>query len=144
MWRESRVLRGSLAQRTTATATAEIGRLREVGDEHDNWTQALWRQVQARVDATRGDHTDAERLAREAVELWEPDMLYMQGDALCDLAEVLEAAGRGDEAAETLEQALERYERTKNLAMVAQVRSRLEGLRAGVAAASASSGIKPS
>jgi hypothetical protein len=57
---------------------------------------------------------------------------------------VLEAAGRGDEAAETLEQALERYERTKNLAMVAQVRSRLEGLRAGAAAASASSGTKPS
>jgi hypothetical protein len=57
---------------------------------------------------------------------------------------VLEAAGRGDEAAETLEQALERYERTKNLAMVAQVRSRLEGLRAGAAAASTSSGTKPS
>jgi hypothetical protein len=57
---------------------------------------------------------------------------------------VLEAAGRRNEAAETLEQALERYERKKNLAMVAQVRSRLEGLRAGAAAASASSGIKPS
>jgi hypothetical protein len=38
---------------------------------------------------------------------------------------------RRNEAAETLEQALERYERKKNLAMVAQVRSRLEGLRCG-------------
>jgi hypothetical protein len=64
----------------------------------------------------------------------------MQGDALCDLADVLEAAGRRDEAAETLE----RFERKKNLAMVAQVRSRLEGLRAGAAAASTSSGTKPS
>jgi hypothetical protein len=57
---------------------------------------------------------------------------------------VLEAAGRRNEAAETLEQALERYERKKNLAMIARLRSRLEGLRAGAAAASASSGTKPS
>ena len=54
--------------------------------------------------------------------------LNYQGDALCDLAEVLAAAGRTDEAAEALEQALERYERKKNLAMVAQVRPRLERL----------------
>jgi hypothetical protein len=44
---------------------------------------------------------------------------------------VLAAAGRADEAAEALEQALDRYERKKNLAMVAEVRPRLEALRAG-------------
>jgi thioredoxin-like negative regulator of GroEL len=53
----------------------------------------------------------------------------MQGDALCDLAEVLHAAGRSNEAAATLSQALERYEQKKNLAMVAQVMPRLEALR---------------
>ena len=58
-------------------------------------------------------------------------LLNNQGDALCDLAEVLAAAGRTDEAAEALEQALKRYERKKNLAMVAQVRTKLEALRAG-------------
>jgi hypothetical protein len=45
---------------------------------------------------------------------------------------VLSAAHRTDEAAEALEQALERYERKKNLAMVAQVCPRLEELRAAV------------
>jgi hypothetical protein len=53
----------------------------------------------------------------------------MQGDALRDLAEVLAAAGRTDEAPAALEQSLERYERKKNLAMVAQVRPRLDDLR---------------
>ena len=57
------------------------------------------------------------------------DALNFQGDALCDLAEVLAAAGRTDEAADALEQALERYERKKNLAMVAQVKPKLEALR---------------
>jgi len=53
----------------------------------------------------------------------------MHGDALCDLAEVEELAGRRDEAAEALEQALERYEGKKNLAMVGQASERLEALR---------------
>jgi tetratricopeptide (TPR) repeat protein len=90
----------------------------------------LWRQVQARVHAHRGEHGEAERLAREAVAIAErTDSLNNQGDALCDLAEVLAAAGRGDEAAGALEQALERYERKKNLAMVTQVRPKLKELR---------------
>jgi Tetratricopeptide repeat len=56
----------------------------------------------------------------------------MAGDAYGDLADVLTAAGRTDEAAEALEQALDRYERKKNLAMVAQVKPKLEALRTGV------------
>jgi tetratricopeptide (TPR) repeat protein len=82
----------------------------------------LWRQVQARVHAGRGKHAQAERLAREAVAIGDStDALNYQGDALCDLAEVLAAAGRGDKAATALEQAIERYERKRNLAMVSQV-----------------------
>jgi hypothetical protein len=114
-----------------AEPLAQLGR--ELGDEQDVATQMLWRQVQARVDASRGEHAKAERLAREAVEITErTDSLNWQGDALCDLAEVLAAAGCTDEAAEALEQALERYGRKKNLAMVAQVRPRLEELRARI------------
>jgi excinuclease UvrABC nuclease subunit len=41
---------------------------------------------------------------------------------------VLHAAGRTEEAAATLEQALERYELKKNLARAAQVRDRLAQL----------------
>jgi class 3 adenylate cyclase/tetratricopeptide (TPR) repeat protein len=92
--------------------------------------EATWRQVQALVHASRGEHADAEALAREAVGIAErTDGLNYQGDALCDLAEVLVEAGRADEAAAALEQALERYERKKNLAMLAQVRPQLEALR---------------
>jgi class 3 adenylate cyclase len=106
---------------------------RELGAEDDLVTQALWRQVQALVHAHRGDHDQAEGLAREAVAVSERmDALNLQGDAYCDLAEVLAAAGCTEEAAEALEQALERYERKKNLAMVAQVKPKLEELRAHV------------
>jgi class 3 adenylate cyclase len=103
---------------------------RELGSDDDLVTQALWRQVQALVHADRCDHGEAERLAREAVVIAEGmDGLNFQGDALCDLAEVRRAEGRTREAADTLAQALERYERKKNLAMVAQVRPKLEALR---------------
>jgi hypothetical protein len=61
-------------------------------------------------------------------------MVNLQGDTYCDLAEVLAATGRTEEAAEALVQALDRYERKKNLAMVAQARPRLEALRAGATA----------
>jgi tetratricopeptide (TPR) repeat protein len=112
-----------------AEPLAELGR--ELGSEQDFATQMLWRQVRALVHAHRGEHAEAEALARDAVGIAErTDGLNHQGDAFCHLAEVLESAGRTDEAAETLEQALERYERKKNLAMIAQVRPRLDALRA--------------
>jgi len=118
----------ALGRHDEAAPLAQLGR--ELGDEQDLVTQMLWRQVQARVHAHRGEHAEAERLAREAVEIAKlTDALNHHGDALCDLAEVLAAAGRTDEAAETLEQALERYERKKNLAMLAQMRPQLEALR---------------
>ena len=41
---------------------------REYGAETDPVTQALWRQVTGLVQAHRGNHADAERFAREAVE----------------------------------------------------------------------------
>ena len=102
---------------------------REVATEGDLWGQMFWRQAQALVDAHRGDHERADRLAHEAVSISSRmDSLNTQGDALCDLSDVLAAAGRTTEAAEALEQALERYERKKNLAMAAQVRPRLDAL----------------
>ena len=102
----------------------------ELGSEQDAMAQAIWRQVQALVNARRGHHTQAEQLAREAVAITErTDALNEQGDALCDLAQVLHAAGQSDEAAATLGQALERYQQKKNLAMSAQVRDRLAELQ---------------
>jgi class 3 adenylate cyclase/tetratricopeptide (TPR) repeat protein len=93
---------------------------------------ALWRQVQALLHAHRGEHPEAEALAREAVGIAErTDGLNYQGDAFWDLAEVLSAADRIEEAVAAYERALDRYERKRNLAMVAQVQPRLEALRAG-------------
>ena len=123
----------ALARYDEAEPLAQLGR--ELGGEKDFATQMLWRQVQARVDAHRGNHTQAEGLAREAVAIGEvTDALNYQGDALCDLADVLAAAGRGDEAVAALEQALKRYGRKKNLAMVSQVHQQLNALHKAASA----------
>ena len=106
-------------------------RARELANEQDVSSQALWRRVRALVLVSRGDHSEAVGLAREAVAILEPtDALDEQGAALADLAEVLTAAGHRDEARAALEQALDRYERKKNLVMARQVRERLVELRA--------------
>jgi tetratricopeptide (TPR) repeat protein len=99
----------------------------DLGDQDDVATQTAWRQAQALVRSQRGEHEEAERLAREALAIAEQtDNLNTQGDVLCDLAKVLESADRQQEARAMLERALERYERKKNLAMAAQIRQRLE------------------
>jgi class 3 adenylate cyclase/tetratricopeptide (TPR) repeat protein len=117
----------SLGRYDEAEPQAQLGR--ELGEEHDVTTQAVWRQVQARVDSHRGRHREAESLAREATTMIEQtDALNFQGAALSDLAEVLVDAGRMDEAVAVLRQALERYERKKNVAAAAQVRSRIAAL----------------
>jgi class 3 adenylate cyclase len=91
----------------------------------------LWRQVQARVLAHRGEHAEAERLAREAVAGCEQgDSLIFQGDAWWALAEVLAAAGRDDEAAAALAESLDRYERKQNIPLARQVRERLREIEA--------------
>ena len=118
----------SLGRYDEAERWAQRGR--ELDVRQNALGEVVWRQVQALVHANRGHYTEADALAREAVALTEHmDGLNYQGDALCDLAEVLHAADRTEEAAATLEQALERYELKKNLAMAAQVRDRLAQLQ---------------
>ena len=72
---------------------------------------------------------EAERLAREAIEYAATtDFLPGHGDALADLAEVLELAGRPEEAARTLEEAIELYERKGNRLATDMARARLAAL----------------
>ena len=105
-----------------AQALAQRGR--EYAGEDDSYSP--WRQVQALVLAQRGEHVEAERLAREAVARNEQtDSLTSQGDAWHDVAEVLAAAGRNDDAAAALVEALDRYERKQNIPLARQVRERL-------------------
>ena len=105
----------------------------ELALPQDVTAQSMWRQVQALVLAHRGEHAASERLAREAVAIMEQtDSLNLQGETLLDLAEVLRAAGRDEEAAGTLVDALDRYERKHNLPIARQVRERLSDLQASV------------
>jgi len=114
----------TLGRYDEAEPLAERGRT--LGHEQDLVTQALWRQTLARVLAHRGRSSQAEALAREAVAVTErTNGLNYQGDALCDLAEVMTADGRADEASAALEQALDRYERKRNVAMARRVREQL-------------------
>ena len=59
-------------------AEAWAVRAAEFASESWTWTEMLWRQVRAKVHARRGEHADAERLAREAV-------------AICDETELLDS-----------------------------------------------------
>jgi class 3 adenylate cyclase/tetratricopeptide (TPR) repeat protein len=126
-----------------AQAYVELGKLQEaehwatvsaeLGASEDAATQMIWRQARARTLARRGEHREAERLAREAVAVGaETEALNAQADTYADLGEVLALAGRPEEAAEAFEHALERYERKENLVMAGRLRERLAALRAEV------------
>jgi tetratricopeptide (TPR) repeat protein len=119
----------ALGRYDEAEPLAQLGRTLDE-TRQDLFTQTLWRQVEALVHASRGEHVEAEALAREAVAILEPtDALNLQGEALTALAEVRHAAGRSDEAEAALARALERYERKRNLTMTAQVQARLRDFR---------------
>jgi tetratricopeptide (TPR) repeat protein len=97
----------------------------------------LWRQAKAKVLASEGEHSEAERLAKEAVTIGnETEMLNSQADTYADLGEVLSLAERPREATAALEQALMRYEQKENLVMAVRIRRRL-ALRGGTSPAPA-------
>jgi len=112
-------------------ADAWAGRSAELGASDDAFTQIDWRQVRAKVLARRGEHAEAERVARESVAIGEgTDFLNGQADAHAALGEVLALAGQPPEAAAALATALERYERKGNLISAARTRARLAELGA--------------
>jgi tetratricopeptide (TPR) repeat protein len=106
----------------------------QAGAEDDAITQMLILEVRAKLLARRGDHAEAERLAREAVALSNAtDMLAEQGNALVDLAEVLTLAGRREEAAEALAEAERLFVEKGYVVAVGRTQSLLEDLRAPAA-----------
>jgi class 3 adenylate cyclase len=131
----------STAAGVLAQALYELDRLDEaeewasradkLGASDDAITQMLWRQVRAKVLARRGEHAEAERLARDALAIGaETDMLNPVADTYADLGEVLALASRADEAAAAFAEALARYERKENLVMAERMRARLAELQA--------------
>ncbi|MEX0630713.1 MAG: adenylate/guanylate cyclase domain-containing protein [Chloroflexota bacterium] len=104
---------------------------RERGAEDDPAAKGPALGIAARVLARRGAFEDAERLGREAVASFDgTDYIDQMATAHVDLADVLQLAGRDDEASDELRVALELYERKGHLVGVGQMRAKLEELRA--------------
>ncbi len=121
-----------------ADAVLEQGRPDEaeaLADQAEAWAmrddldpQIGWRRVKARVLARRGEHEEAVRIGREAVELGaRTDYLAAHANACIDLAEVLERAGRPAEARHELECALALCEQKQFRVWADQLRARLAG-----------------
>ncbi len=103
--------------------------VREIAAADDVEPQMRWRAVLARILARRGEHGDAERLAREAVALVEAtEYLDSHAGTLMALADVLRLAGRLDEGVAAVEQALALYERKGNVVVAVRSRALLEEL----------------
>jgi tetratricopeptide (TPR) repeat protein len=95
--------------------------------------QVGWRVVRAKLLARRGALAEAERLAREAVELAEAtEYVELTADAYAALGDVLRDAGRHGDAEHALRESLRLHEAKGNLVAAAQIRSRLGKRPAGV------------
>jgi tetratricopeptide (TPR) repeat protein len=104
----------------------------EAAAEPDIPEQFLWRKARARVLAAQGAGEEAERLAREAVDLAaRTDHLEEQADTLLALAEVLRRAGRPAEAATAVRQAVGLYEQKGNTVLAGRAREALPDAGAG-------------
>lgn len=100
---------------------------RDTANPDDLESQVHWRTGHAKVLARRGEFEEAERLAREGLEVVEPtDALEYHADALLDLAEVLTLAARAADAAVLLRRALELYERKGVVPSIAKSHRLLE------------------
>ena len=90
-------------------------------------SQAGGRALRARVLSRRGDHTGAEKLAREAAAIMgRTDYLDQHGRVLVHLAHVLHHAGKADEALAAAHQALELYEQKGATLFVERTRRLIE------------------
>jgi class 3 adenylate cyclase/tetratricopeptide (TPR) repeat protein len=123
---ESYLAQVALLSGRAAEADRLARRCAALATEDDAWAQVAWRQVRARVLAGRGQTTRALEFARQAVDIgMKTDHLNTLGDALADLAAVLEAAGSHDEATAALTRAIETYEAKGNIVRAREARGRL-------------------
>ena len=95
----------------------------ELADPDDIASTTLWRTVQAKLLAQKGNRDAALILIGEAVDLLKrTDSVVAQAETLVDLAEVLRLAGRRKEADDVLEGAVELFEAKGNVAAVEALR----------------------
>jgi tetratricopeptide (TPR) repeat protein len=113
--------RGRWEEAKTHVSAAQSG---SVAD--DVATEWLWRSVEAKLQARVGRQDRALQLASEALAiLTDTDALNHQAACRLDLAEVHRLGGDPAQAATTIEEAIELFERKGNEAAAAQSRSLL-------------------
>jgi tetratricopeptide (TPR) repeat protein len=102
---------------------------REAAAPDDVASQSIWRQVQAKILARRGDLAEALQLAREAVS-WYDDTDYIvgHGDALMDLSEVLDVAGDHAGALAAAREGLAKFDQKGHVPSIARARERVDAL----------------
>jgi class 3 adenylate cyclase/tetratricopeptide (TPR) repeat protein len=102
---------------------------REAAAPDDVASQSIWRQVQAKILARRGNLDDALPLAREAVSWYEAsDYIYLHADALMDLSELLDLLGDDAAALAAAREALAKCQRKGHVPATAKARKRVTEL----------------
>jgi tetratricopeptide (TPR) repeat protein len=102
---------------------------KDAADDDDVASQTLWRGARSMVLARQGELDQAERLAREAVEIiGRTDYVMTHAATLNDLAEVLRLAAKPDEAAAALREAVGLYERKGDVVFAERTRALLSEL----------------
>lgn len=93
---------------------------------NDADAEIQWRRVRAKLLARRGQVAQAEHLAREATAIaTRTDFLDHRARASADLAEVLRVAGRAQESAAALEEAIQLHEAKGNVVAARKLRGLL-------------------
>lgn len=110
----------ALGRGDEAKASIELAARWTLRDDLD--AQIGWRRVRARLLARNGDFEAAEHLAHEAMELAaQTDFLDAHAKAVADLAEVLRLAGRPEESAAALQEAIRLCEEKGNVVAAARL-----------------------
>jgi class 3 adenylate cyclase/tetratricopeptide (TPR) repeat protein len=113
-----------------AEAEAFIDLARETTTDDDWTTVNLVHQALAEVHTSRGALSEAEQHARLALATARhSDLLNIKGDSLAQLADILAASGRPEEATAAYMEALQLYEQKENLVGAGRVERAVAALR---------------
>ncbi|MFN2525297.1 MAG: AAA family ATPase [Actinomycetota bacterium] len=124
--------RALFAQGKHAEAERFLSETRAAAAPDDVDALQLAQSTEARLLAARGEFEEAERVAREAFDsIKKSDFVLLHANALLNLAQVLAAAGRGEEAQQAAEDAARHYELKESAYLAAQARELARSITVG-------------